>query len=134
MFKLSDIQKQTTTTTRDTRPGIYAAEVIAIEDSEKYVDGDAFIVQYRLSGLDGKHVGMFEETFFNNNQNRRTQDLVRLMQQIQIDDANDLVGVTIQVEIKYRITPSGYRLPSIVARTPLPPLTSLPPVPSEEAP
>ena len=131
MFKISDIQKKTTTAPRDTRPGIYAAEVIAIEDNEKYVDGAAFIVRYRLSSLDGTHIGMFEETFLNNNQNRRTQDLVCLMQQLEIDDANDLAGVTIQVEIRYRITPSGYRLPSIVSRAPL---TSTPPISPEEEP
>ena len=131
MFKISDIKK--TTNTRYTRPGTYLAEVIAVEDNNKYVDSGAFIVQYRLLSLDGECVGVFEETFLNNAQNRRTQELVLLMQQLQIDDANDLVGVTIQVAIKYRVTDSGARFPSIVTRTPLPP-PSAPPATAEEAP
>jgi hypothetical protein len=76
--------------------------------------------------------GLFEETFLNNSKNRRTQELVLLMQQLQIDEADDLVGVTIQIEIKYRVTDSGARFPSIIARTPLPPPTLEPSIPSEE--
>ena len=140
MFKLSDAKKKTHSA-HDTRPGTYLAEVTAIEDSEKYIDGDAFIVKYNLSSLNGEYVGMFEETFLNNTQNRRTQELVQLMQQFQLDDVNDLVGVTIKVEIKYRVTDSGARFPSIVTRTPLPPPATppppppaTPPVPSEETP
>ena len=131
MFKISDIKK--TISSRDTRPGTYLAKVIAVEDNENYVNGDAFIVNYRLSSLDGEYVGLFEETFLNSTLNRRTQDLVTLMKQLDVDDVNDLVEVTIKVDIRYHITPSGYRLPSIVARTPLPP-PSDPPMPSEEAP
>lgn len=133
MFKLSDIKKKTTHS-RDTRPGTYLAEVTAVVDNNKYFDGSAFIIKYRLFDLDGECVGVFEETFLNNIQNRRTQDLALLMQQLQIDDANNLVGVTIQVEIKYRITDNGARFPSIITRMPLPPPTLEPSIPSEEAP
>lgn len=130
MFTLASIKKKPSPC--DTRPGTYLAEITAIVNNDKYFDGSAFIIKYRLFGLDGECAGLFEETFLNNSKNRRTQELVLLMQQLQIDEADDLVGVTIQVEIKYRVTDSGARFPSIIARTPLPPPTLEPSIPSEE--
>ena len=131
MFKISDIKKKSTP--HDTRPGSYLAEVTSVEDNNKYVSGDAFVVKYRLSHLDGEYIGTFDETFLNNTKNRRTQELVTLMEQLCVDDVNDLVNITIKVEIKYRVTESGARFPSIVTRMPLPPPSDLP-IPSEETP
>jgi hypothetical protein len=119
MFKLSET-KTFSSGTRYIRPGTYLAEITKVADSEKYFNGDAFVVNYQLYSLDNQTVGEFAETFFNNTANRRTQDLAKLMTALGIDDANDLVGVTIRVNIKYRVTESGYRLPSIDTREVLP--------------
>ena len=120
MFKLkenADLQS----TPQGIRPGTYLAEIVAVTDSENYAPGDAFIVSYKLHDLSSQYVGDFQETFLHNTRNPRTKDLAKLMRQFGADGVEELIGQTILVSIKYRVTDRGYRLPSIETRAPQPP-------------
>lgn len=119
MFTLKELKKSTTPTR--IKPGIYVAKVTAVQDDERYVSGDAFVVTYDLSAASGTHVGKFVETFFNRRGNPRTMELVELMEQLDIEEVDSLVGTTFEVEIRYRVTKQGGSLPSIVSRTPISP-------------
>ena len=120
MFKLRETL-ELQSTPQGIRPGTYLAEVVAVSDSENYATGDAFIVFYKLHDLSGQYVGDFQETFLNNTRNPRTKDFAKLMRQLGADDVEELIGQTILVSIKYRVTDRGYRLPSIETRSPQPP-------------
>lgn len=106
------------------KPGAYHAEVIEVAEDEKYVDGTAFIVKYKLYDGDGNLRGDFRETFYNNTNNARTRELAEFMEKIGVDEVDDLIGVKMSVEIKFRITSYGKSLPSIISRTPLSPPSS----------
>ena len=131
MFKLRETE-ELQSTPQGIRPGTYLAEVVAVIDSENYAPGDAFIVSYKLYDISGQYVGDFQETFLNNTRNPRTMDLANLMRQLGADDVEKLIGQTILVSIKYRVTDRGYRFPSIESRSPQPPLPVPPSTTSEE--
>ncbi len=101
------------------KPGAYHAEVIEVAEDEKYVDGTAFIVKYKLYDVDGNYRGDFKETFYNNTHNVRTLELAEFMEELGVEIVDALVGVTMRVDIKYRITSYGKSLPSIISRTPI---------------
>ena len=118
MFKLSDYKQKKTTYT-GIKAGYYLAEIVAVVDNENYVKGDAFIVKYLLNNLDGSYAGKFEETFLNDISNYRTSKLADLMSKLGIDNTDDLVGITIRVEIKYRVVSHSCSLPSIINHEPI---------------
>lgn len=132
MFTLKDLEKRSKVIPGTSiHPGSYHAEIIDVTDSDKYVNDTAFIIKYRLYKEDGTDAGNFQELFFNNTSNPRTLELAKLMELLGIESADDLVGKTIGVSIKYRVTAYGKSLPSIVSRTPLP-TSSAPPSSSDE--
>lgn len=132
MFRLSDITPPKTS--RPTiKPGTYSAQVCDIVNSEKYVDGDAFIVKYKLYDIKGEYVTDFRETFLNTTENARTMELVKLMEELCVESADDLIDQIVRVEIRYRVTDYGGRLPSIVKRTPILPPSPPPSNSSQEA-
>ena len=118
MFSLNDFKKKNSSPS-SIKAGVYHATVIEVYDNDKYVDGSAFIVRYKLCNADGSYVGEFQETFFNSTSNPRTLELADLMDKLGVETADDLVGKTFLVEIRFRITSYGKSLPSIVSRTPL---------------
>lgn len=131
MFKLRE-NAELKSTPQGIRPGSYLAEIIAVCDSENYAPGDAFIVSYKLYDFNSQHVGEFQETFLNNIRNPRTKDLANLMRQLGADEVEELIGQTILVSIKYRVTDRGYRLSSIESREPIPTSPTPPGTASEE--
>ena len=133
MFSLDDLKKKTNSTA-SIKAGQYHATVIEVADNNKYVAGTAFIVKYALYSVDGCFVGEFQETFYNTTCNPRTLELAELMDQLGLETADDLVGKTYLVEIRFRITSFGKSLPSIVKRSPLPPTSPLSSVTAEETP
>ena len=130
MFKLNEMN-ELQSTPQGIRPGTYLAEIVAVTDSENYAPGDAFIVSYKLHDLSSQYVGDFQETFLNNTRNPRTKDLAKLMRQFDADGVEELIGSTILVIIKYRVTERGYRLPSIESREPIPVSPTPPDITSE---
>lgn len=102
-----------------TKPGAYLAKITAVRDNERYIKGDAFIIEYSLYNERNEFVSNFYETFLNNSNVPRTKELIELMKQLSVDNVDDLVGITIRVKILYRATDYGYGLPSIVSREPL---------------
>ena len=102
-----------------TKPGTYLAKITAVRDNERYIKGDAFIIEYSLYNERNEFVSNFHETFLNNSNVPRTKELIELMKQLSVDNVDDLVGITILVKILYRATDYGYGLPSIVSREPL---------------
>lgn len=118
MISLKDLKKKANSPA-SIKPGVYHAEVIEVAEDEKYVDGTAFIVKYKLYDVDGNLRGDFKETFHNNTNNARTAELAEFMEEIGVEMVDDLIGITMRVDIKYRITSYGKSLPSIISRTPI---------------
>ena len=130
MFTIKKLKKSPNPTKR-IKAGTYHAVVTAVLDDEKYVAGDAFILEYSLQRPDGTDAGEFRETFFNLRANERTKEIVALVEKLGFNDVEDLVGLHFEVEIRYRVTPHGASLPSIINRIPIsPPIAD---APSEEA-
>lgn len=129
MIELRSLKKKAKTTA-SIKPGTYLAEVTEVADDTKYVDGAAFIVKYKLLSTEGQLVGDFRETFYNSMSNSRTAALAEFMDELGVKTVDELVGVTMRIEIRYRVTNYGKSLPSIVSRTPIP---SSPGDPAQEA-
>ena len=119
MIELRNLKKKAKTTA-SIKPGTYLAEVTAVTDDTKYVDGAAFIVKYKLLSTEGQLVGDFRETFYNSMSNSRTAALAEFMEELGVETVDDLVGEIMEVEIRYRVTNYGKSLPSIISRTPIP--------------
>jgi hypothetical protein len=103
MFKLSET-KTFSSGTRYIRPGTYLAEITKVADSEKYFNGDAFVVNYQLYSLDNQTVGEFAETFFNNTANRNYGLTVYIFEQVFVMD-NHLGHTAVIAKIdKYNAT------------------------------
>jgi len=135
MFSLKDLEKKKHVPKGTSiKPGSYYAEVIDVLDSDKYVDGTAFLVRYRLYQKDGTFAGNFEELFFNSTSNRRTLELAELMEKLCIEDADDLIGITVEVVIRFRVASYGKTFPSIISRTPISPSSTSLSSSAEEAP
>lgn len=133
MLCLNDLKKKSRFTS-SIKAGVYHATVIEVTDNDKYVAGSAFIVKYQLSDVNGGCVGEFQETFFNSTSNPRTLELAELMDKLGVETADDLVGKTFLVEIRFRITSYGKSLPSIVKRSPIPQATTPSSVTAEDTP
>lgn len=118
MFEIKKSSTQKSTAPR-VKAGSYLAKIVSVEDNEKYVKGDAFIIKYNLFDHEGKMVAPFEETFFNYSRYPRTQSLLKLLKQLELKTVDKLIGKVIEVEVRYKITDYNRNLPSIVSRVPL---------------
>lgn len=99
--------------------GKYFATVTNFSYDDKFIDNNAFIISYELRKEINGDATTFTEKFFNDLSNPRTAELEKLLKTLTLDYIEELIGQTLEVTIKYKLTNSGYYLPSIVERKPL---------------
>lgn len=117
MFSVKDLKtKKLTNGKSNLAAGKYFAKVVSFAYDEDFIDHGAFIIAYELSKEPNGVKQTFSEKFFNDLNNPRTSELVKFIEKLGLEYLEDLVGQSLEVEIKYRLTNSGYSLPSIVAR------------------
>lgn len=100
------------------KAGCYRATVINVVENENFVNNSAFIVHYEIFTLDGEFVQNYHETFLNNENNPRTQKLAKLLDRLNFQYVEELIGCNLDITVKYNPTERGYVFPTIVKHEP----------------
>lgn len=113
MFSVKDFKKEAN---KKVAPGNYIARVSSVYEDEDTVGCGAIILEYELTDPTDGEVVDFKEKFYKTTANERTKALVKLMEELGIEEIEDIVDAVISVEIKNNVTNDGRSFPSIVSR------------------
>lgn len=95
------LMKKTGNAKKKVKPGGYTCETKSVEWAEGFVPGSAFRVFYELTDEQGgKH--LFDELYYMEG-NTRTENFFKYLEDNNIEDINDLVGVKEEVVIQNNV-------------------------------
>ena len=102
MIDLNNLMKiKKKSTNKKVKPGSYTCETTSVEWAEGFVPGSALRIFYELTDEKGEKY-TFDELYYVKN-NTRTDEFLDYLEDNNIEDVNDLVGVKEEVVIQNNV-------------------------------
>lgn len=101
-----DLTKFNTKKKKTLSTGFHFSRVDDVYWSKGFIEGQAIEIKYTITDTDGTE-HEFKETFYNDDSNERTNEFFEYLKQHGIDDINEFVGCTEEVDIRKNATNRG---------------------------